>query len=108
MSALEALKLIAPTVHLSAEQGTVSAEQGSLCARGRVACATGLAKSALSVRSIPPPYDQLIGETGSKTRAPAPFAGGRGACKKVSNPGTRVAQLLYLFIIHSPRIKRLL
>ena len=47
MSALEALKLIAPTVHLSAEQGTVSAEQGSV-ARGR-GLTTGLANSARDV-----------------------------------------------------------
>ena len=64
MSALEALKLIAPTVHLSAEQGTVSAEQGSVAeAEGSPhgACQLG----ARCVRVIPPP-----GETGSKTRAP--------------------------------------
>ena len=71
MSALEALKLIAPTVHLSAEQGTVSAEQGSLCARGRVACATGLAKSARHiVRSIPPPSPVRSADRGNRIEDP--------------------------------------
>ena len=60
MSALEALKLIAPTVHLSAEQGTVSAEQGSAQEGwgGTGACQLG----ARCVRVIPP-------ETGSTPRA---------------------------------------
>ena len=75
MSALEALKLIAPTVHLSAEQGTVSAEQGSVAeAEGSPhgACQLG----ARCVRVIPP----RVEDTGTR----APFAGGRGTYEKVS------------------------
>ena len=55
MSALEALKLIAPTVHLSAEQGTVSAEQGSLVRGAELPAPRALPSRRVVVRSIPPP-----------------------------------------------------
>ena len=49
MSALEALKLIAPTVHLSAEQGTVSAEQGSVARGPRLTTAYQLSARCVRV-----------------------------------------------------------
>ena len=102
MSALEALKLIAPTVHLSAEQGTVSAEQGSV-ARGR-GLTTGLANSARDVSASFLPGGNRVEDKGTR----APFAGGRGTYKKVSKPELGTLRSFYLFIIHttSPRIKR--
>ena len=73
-----------------------------MCARGPRRLTTGLANSARDVSARFLPGGNRVEDTGTR----APFAGGRGTYKKVSKPELGTLRSFYLFIIHSPPIKR--
>ena len=79
----------------------MSAEEGSVRKRAEAAHHGACQLGARCVRGIPPGGNR-VEDTGTR----APFAGGRGTYKKVSKPELGTLRSFYLFITHSPRIKR--